>query len=37
MSQYHPDKVAHLGTELQDLATKKAQEFNKAYDMLRGK
>jgi DnaJ-domain-containing protein 1 len=35
MSLYHPDKVAHLGIELQVVAKKKAQELNRAHDMLR--
>jgi len=34
MKQYHPDKVAHLGKELQDLARKKATEINRAYETL---
>jgi restriction system protein len=34
MSQYHPDKVAHLGIELQELARRKALELNRAYEML---
>jgi DnaJ like chaperone protein len=31
MSQYHPDKVATLGQELQDLATQKSQQISAAY------
>lgn len=31
MSQYHPDKVASLGQELQDLAERKSQRINAAY------
>ena len=31
ISQYHPDKVADLGPELQALATRKTQEINVAY------
>jgi DnaJ like chaperone protein len=31
ISQYHPDKVDHLGQELKDLATKKSQEITIAY------
>lgn len=34
MKQYHPDKVAHLGQELQDVARKKAVEINHAYALL---
>jgi DnaJ-domain-containing protein 1 len=34
MSNYHPDKVAHLGTELQELAKRKAQAINRAYKEL---
>jgi DnaJ like chaperone protein len=30
-SQYHPDKVASLGQELQDLATQKSQQISAAY------
>lgn len=32
MNQYHPDKVAHLGEELRDLAEKKCKEINLAYE-----
>lgn len=31
VSQYHPDKVAALGPELRELATRKSQEINWAY------
>jgi DnaJ-domain-containing protein 1 len=31
---YHPDKVAHLGRELQEFAKAKAQEINRAYEEL---
>jgi DnaJ like chaperone protein len=31
MSQYHPDKVASLGVELQELAEVKSRAINKAY------
>jgi len=31
MKEYHPDKVAHLGEELQTLAHEKAQEIQRAY------
>jgi DnaJ-domain-containing protein 1 len=34
MSNYHPDKVAHLGSELQQLAERKAQAINRAYTEL---
>ncbi|MDH5542606.1 MAG: DnaJ domain-containing protein [Nitrospinota bacterium] len=34
-SQYHPDKVAHLGKELVEFATVKFGEINKAYTALR--
>ncbi len=34
MSIYHPDKVAHLGSELQELAKRKAQAINQAYEEL---
>ncbi len=35
MAQYHPDKVAHLGPDLQQLAEKKSRELVKARDVLR--
>jgi len=35
MSEYHPDKVAHLGEELQELAHRKALEIQQAYRELR--
>ncbi len=31
---YHPDKVAHLAKEFQELAQTKAQEINRAYEEL---
>ena len=34
MAKYHPDKVAHLGIELQEVAKKKALELNQAYEIL---
>ena len=34
MSKYHPDKVAGLGVELQELANLKAQAINRAYNEL---
>lgn len=36
MSKYHPDKVAGLGKELQDIANLKAQAINRAYCELSG-
>lgn len=35
MNEYHPDKVAHLGKELQNLAHTKSQEIQRAYRALR--
>jgi hypothetical protein len=35
MMEYHPDKVAHLGVELQKLAHEKAQSIERAYRRLR--
>lgn len=35
--QYHPDKVAELGAELQALAEEKTKELNRAYEQLRTK
>ena len=34
MASYHPDKVAHLGQDLQELAKRKSQAINRAYDAL---
>jgi DnaJ domain len=34
MKLYHPDKVAHLGAELQKLALEKSKEIQRAYSML---
>ncbi len=34
MAKYHPDKVSHLGRELQELANQKAQDINNAYEQL---
>ncbi|MFZ2631782.1 MAG: J domain-containing protein [Desulfosalsimonadaceae bacterium] len=34
VQQYHPDKVAHLGPELQSLAKEKFVEIQNAYDYL---
>ena len=36
MKEYHPDKVAHLGEELQTLAHEKAQEIQRAYREVGG-
>lgn len=33
-SQYHPDKVAHLGREFQELAEKRFKEIQTAYQHL---
>jgi uncharacterized membrane protein YkvA (DUF1232 family) len=35
MQEYHPDKVAHLGEELQQLAHRKALEIQQAYRQVR--
>jgi uncharacterized membrane protein YkvA (DUF1232 family) len=35
MQKYHPDKVAHLGEELQELAHHKALEIQEAYRRVR--
>lgn len=32
--RYHPDRVAHLGDEFQQLAKQKFQEIQKAYEIL---
>jgi hypothetical protein len=37
ISQYHPDKVSNLGVELQNLAKKKTQEINEAYNYFKNK
>jgi uncharacterized membrane protein YkvA (DUF1232 family) len=34
MTEYHPDKVAHLGEELQELAHQKVLEIQRAYHQL---
>ncbi len=36
MQEYHPDKVAHLGSDLQELAHAKAQDIQRAYRALKG-
>jgi hypothetical protein len=33
-SQYHPDKVTHLGAEFRDLAEKRFKEIHEAYETL---
>lgn len=33
ISQYHPDKVARLGEDLRQLAGRRSQEINAAYDI----
>ena len=35
MKEYHPDKVTHLGPELRELAHRKAQDIQRAYQQLR--
>lgn len=35
MKQYHPDRVHGLGEELQEVARKKSQEINAAYQALK--
>ncbi len=35
MHEYHPDKVAHLGEELQKVAHRKTVEIQQAYERLR--
>lgn len=34
LAEYHPDKVSHLGKDLQELAHKKTQEISWAYQQL---
>jgi len=36
MQEYHPDKVSHLGSELQQLAHEKSQDIQRAYRELLG-
>lgn len=36
VNQYHPDKVAHLGQEFQELAEKRFKEIQKAYQQVTG-
>ncbi len=35
MAEYHPDKIAHLGKELQELAHQKVLEIQRAYQQLK--
>ncbi|MGD0591182.1 MAG: DnaJ domain-containing protein [Bacteroidota bacterium] len=35
IAQYHPDKVQHLGKELQDLANRKSKEIIEAYNYFK--
>ncbi len=35
MSKYHPDKVAHLGEEFQEIAKAKTKAINQAYETLK--
>lgn len=37
VAQYHPDKVSHLGQELQELAHQKLLAIQQAYDYLLGR
>jgi hypothetical protein len=37
VSRYHPDKVAHLGPEFQELAHRKLLAIQSAYEALQGK
>lgn len=34
-NQYHPDKVAHLGREFQELAEKRFKDIQQAYEQLK--
>lgn len=34
-AQYHPDKAAHLGPDLQELAEKRFKEIQRAYEVLK--
>lgn len=36
VNQYHPDKVAHLGREFQDLAEERFKEIQRAYQHIAG-
>lgn len=35
MTQYHPDKVSHLGKEFQEIAERKTKQLNKAYQEIK--
>lgn len=35
MTDYHPDKVTHLGAEIKYLALRKSQEANEAYKLIK--
>ncbi len=35
VNQYHPDKVAHLGQEFQDMAEKRFKEIQHAYEQIK--
>ena len=35
MHEYHPDRVTHLGEELQKVAHRKAVKIQQAYEQLR--
>ena len=35
VKMYHPDKVASMGPEFQELAEKKMREINEAYEQLK--
>jgi hypothetical protein len=37
VGRYHPDKVAHLGKEFQELAHKKLLAIQRAYETLQGR
>jgi hypothetical protein len=37
VQQYHPDKVSHLGKEIQETAERKFVEIQAAYEQLNGK
>ncbi len=37
IAQYHPDRVAAMGEEIQEVAEKKAKEINRAYDYFQKK
>ncbi len=37
VQQYHPDKVSHMGQEIQETARRKFVEIQAAYDALKGR